>query len=99
TGFSRDWSSDVCSSDLEAYSRPLNMLEDCARRLNGLPVLFVGVICPIEIVMARRNAQQRGRETTYVTAGPGQDVPMPVRLFQDRSEARRGGKGARAPRP
>ena len=30
----------------DAYSRPLNILPDCARRLAGLPVLLVGVRCP-----------------------------------------------------
>src|SRR5256714_14009787 len=38
------------------------MLADSARRLAGLPVLFVGVRCPIEVVMRRRNAGQVGRE-------------------------------------
>ena len=31
------------------------LLGDCARRLTGLPVLFVGVRCPIEVIMKRRN--------------------------------------------
>jgi chloramphenicol 3-O phosphotransferase len=33
-----------------------HLLRDCARRLEGLPVLFVGVRCPVEIIMERRNA-------------------------------------------
>ncbi|MCP4385174.1 MAG: chloramphenicol phosphotransferase, partial [Hyphomicrobiales bacterium] len=32
----------------EGHSRPLGILADCARRLAGLPVLFVGVRCPVE---------------------------------------------------
>lgn len=36
----------------DAYSRPLGILPDCARRLAGLPVLFVGVRCPIEVILA-----------------------------------------------
>jgi chloramphenicol 3-O phosphotransferase len=40
----------------DAYSAPLRILPDCARRLSGLPVLFVGVRCPIEVLMARRSA-------------------------------------------
>lgn len=30
------------------YSRPLGILAASARRLSGLPVLFVGVRCPID---------------------------------------------------
>jgi chloramphenicol 3-O phosphotransferase len=38
----------------EAYSRPLGVLSDCARRLTGLPVLWVGVRCPVEVIWQRR---------------------------------------------
>lgn len=55
------------------------ILADCARRLDGLPVLFVGVRCPIEVIMERRNAAASG----YAT-GPPDDPPPPVRLWQDR---------------
>lgn len=40
----------------EAYSRRLPMLPDCARRLACLPVLFVGILCPIDVLWARREA-------------------------------------------
>lgn len=40
----------------DAFSKPLGILPDCARRLSGLPVLFVGVRCPIEIILERRRA-------------------------------------------
>ena len=60
----------------DAYSKPLGILVDAGRRLGGLPVLFVGVICPIEVIMARRNADPKG----YV-AGDG--VPEPVRRWQE----------------
>jgi chloramphenicol 3-O phosphotransferase len=40
----------------DAYSRPLGILPDCAKRLAGLPVLFVGVRCPIDVLWARREA-------------------------------------------
>jgi chloramphenicol 3-O phosphotransferase len=33
-----------------------HLLRDCARRLDGLPVLFVGVRCPVDVIMERRNA-------------------------------------------
>jgi chloramphenicol 3-O phosphotransferase len=65
----------------DAYSKPLNCLIDCARRLAGLPVLFVGVRCPIEIIMERRAASEEGRG--YVIDSPADPVPSPVRLWQD----------------
>lgn len=58
------------------------ILEDCARRLLGLPVLFVGVRCPIEEVMARRNASQPGREGEYLRGSVVEPVPAPVALWQ-----------------
>lgn len=55
------------------------ILAACARRLDGLPVLFVGVRCPIEVVMERRRASPPG---SYVT-GPGTEpIPEPVRRWQ-----------------
>jgi chloramphenicol 3-O phosphotransferase len=67
----------------EAYSRPLRVLTDAARRLSGLPVLFVGVLCPVNVVMARRNAGEEGREGTYVTGEPSGEVPVPVLRWQE----------------
>lgn len=58
------------------------ILRDCARRLDGLPVLFVGVRCPIETIMERRDAGQAGREGEYVTRSATQPIPEPVRLWQ-----------------
>ena len=40
----------------DAYSQPLRILPECARRLAGLPVLFVGVRCPVDVLWARREA-------------------------------------------
>ncbi len=61
----------------DAYAIPRGILPDCARRLSGLPVLFVGVRCPIEIIMERRR-------TTGCDAGSSADapVPRPVHLWQ-----------------
>src|SRR5689334_15657960 len=61
----------------DAYAIPRGILPDCARRLSGLPVLFVGVRCPIEIIMERRRA-------TGWDAGSSADAPAPrpVRLWQ-----------------
>lgn len=60
------------------YSRPLGILPACARLLAGLDVLFVGVHCPIEAIMARRNADPQGG---FYAAGEG--VPEPVRRWQE----------------
>jgi chloramphenicol 3-O phosphotransferase len=65
----------------DAYSKPLNILPECARRLAGLPVLFVGVRCPIDEVLRRRAAG--GADTTYVTGSDDDPVPLPVRLWQE----------------
>jgi chloramphenicol 3-O phosphotransferase len=65
----------------DAYSRPLNILPECARRLAGLPVLFVGVQCPIEVVLRRRAASETG--TPYVVGTDDDPVPLPVRLWQE----------------
>lgn len=58
------------------YSTSLGILPDCARRLQGLPVLFVGIRCPIEEVMERR------RNTWGSDAPPDAPVPPPVLLWQ-----------------
>jgi chloramphenicol 3-O phosphotransferase len=55
----------------ECYSKPLGILGDCARRLAGLPVLFVGLVCPIEVIWERRAAtwgQVRGNVAPDVNA-------------------------------
>jgi chloramphenicol 3-O phosphotransferase len=47
-----------------------------------LPVLFVGVRCPIEVIMARRNAGQAGREGEYATGSDTDPIPAPVLRWQ-----------------
>ncbi len=66
----------------DAYATPRHILEASAKRLEGLPVLFVGVRCPIEVIMERRNAGQVGREGTYVTGSTAEPIPPPVALWQ-----------------
>lgn len=66
----------------DAYSVPLGVLPDAARRLRGLPALLVGVHCPLEVIMARRDAGQPGRDGRYVTSSPGGEVPEPVVRWQ-----------------
>jgi chloramphenicol 3-O phosphotransferase len=69
----------------DAYSRPLNLLADAARRLSGLPALLVGIRCPLPVIMARRDEGEPGREGRYLTSGPGGEVPEPVRSWQRHS--------------
>jgi chloramphenicol 3-O phosphotransferase len=63
----------------DAYSVPRGILPDCARRLSGLPVLFVGVRCPLEVVIERRRVTWGGGTPGNADAG---SVPKPVRLWQ-----------------
>jgi chloramphenicol 3-O phosphotransferase len=58
----------------------VSILADCARRLDGLPVLFVGVRCPIDVVLERRAASGSGR---YVAGSGGDPVPAEVRRWQN----------------
>jgi chloramphenicol 3-O phosphotransferase len=61
----------------DSYAVLRGILPDCARRLSGLPVLFVGVRCPLETIMERR------RNTGWATGSPSDaPVPRPVRLWQ-----------------
>jgi chloramphenicol 3-O phosphotransferase len=59
------------------------ILKESAQRLSGLPVLFVGVRCPIEVVMQRRNAGQSGREGAYAVGTKTEPIPPPVQRWQD----------------
>lgn len=64
----------------EDYSKPLHVLREAARRLHGLPVLFVGVRCPLGVIMQRREAGEPSPLHCSFT-GPG--VPEPVLRWQD----------------
>lgn len=61
----------------DAYAKPLAVLPDCARRLLGLPVLFVGVRCPIDVIMERRRATGWNADWN-----PGDPVPDPILRWQ-----------------
>lgn len=61
----------------DGYTAPRGILPDGARQLHGLPVLFVGVRCPIEVVIERRRA-------TWGVGKPDDgSVPLSVRLWQE----------------
>jgi chloramphenicol 3-O phosphotransferase len=62
----------------DAYSTPLGILPRSARQLARLDALLVGVRCPIEVIMARRNADP---QNGFYAAGPG--IPEPVQRWQD----------------
>lgn len=59
----------------DAYAVPRGILPHCARQLEGLPVLFVGVYCPLAFILERRRATW-GAESAGATALPA------VRLWQ-----------------
>lgn len=61
----------------DAYSVPRGILPDCARRLDGLPVLLVGVRCPTDVIMDRRHC------TWGVDHPSDGSIPAPVRLWQE----------------
>ncbi|MFN8507169.1 MAG: chloramphenicol phosphotransferase [Dehalococcoidia bacterium] len=60
----------------DAYSHPLGVHRDGALRLTGLPILFVGVHCPLPVILQRR------REAGYLSAENDQAIPEPVLRWQ-----------------
>ncbi|KAB8140326.1 chloramphenicol phosphotransferase [Chloroflexia bacterium SDU3-3] len=60
----------------DAYSQPRGVSSACARRLTGLPALYVGVHCPVEVIMQRR------RDTGWPVPEDG-SIPRPVSLWQE----------------
>jgi chloramphenicol 3-O phosphotransferase len=67
----------------DAHSRPLGILEDCAKQLASLPVFFIGVRCPIETIMQRRLAEGPERRGTYVGVSADAPIPAPVLAWQE----------------
>ena len=61
------------------HSRPLGIRALVAAGLAGLPVLLVGVRCPLEEVMRRRDADPSG----YVGSPPGGGIPEVVRRWEE----------------
>ncbi len=67
----------------EAYSRPLGILERVAKRLKGTPAYLVGVRCPLEVVMARRDAATAEGPQGYLATAPDGSIPDPVLRWQE----------------
>ena len=62
------------------------ILTDCARRVAELPAYFVGVRCPLEIVLERRRATWGARAAPE----PGEEVPPPILAWQEQVHAHAG---------
>lgn len=61
----------------DCYSKPLGILPRCARILDGLPAMLVGVRCPIGEIM-RRRADTWGK--SYLDDG---SIPPPILRWQE----------------
>ena len=61
----------------DAYSQPQQIWPACAKRLLGLPVLVVGVRCPLDVILARRE------QTGWHSGPPSNSLLRTVRLWQE----------------
>ena len=43
------------------YSTPLGILDQVSERLEALPAYFIGVRCPVEVILDRRAAEEPGQ--------------------------------------
>jgi chloramphenicol 3-O phosphotransferase len=57
------------------FSRPLGILARTASALQDVPAYFVGVRCPVEVIMARRDADPGGGGGGYATSEPDGSIP------------------------
>ncbi|MBX3000628.1 MAG: hypothetical protein KF893_19060 [Caldilineaceae bacterium] len=60
----------------DAYATPRRILPQCARILSDLPVLFVGVRCPLGVILERRRA-------TGYPSGDVENPPPPLQRWQE----------------
>ncbi len=68
----------------DGYSRPLGVWRLAAAQLDGLPVLVVGVRCPVAVILQRRAAATAGDgEGQYLTGRDDGTVPEPVRRWEE----------------
>jgi len=61
------------------YHRSLDTLGTAAAALRGLPAYLIGVRCPLDVIMRRRDADRTGR---YAATQPDGSVPKPVLRWQ-----------------
>jgi chloramphenicol 3-O phosphotransferase len=66
----------------DAHGRRHDLLRQSLRQLAGLPVLLVGVFCPVDVIMQRRDSAEPGRQGVYVTTGRDGLIPDPVARWQ-----------------
>jgi chloramphenicol 3-O phosphotransferase len=66
----------------EAYSRPLGILGSSAKQLAHLPVLFVGVRCPIDVIIARRAEGSASGDRQYLRGTEEEDAPDRILRWQ-----------------
>jgi chloramphenicol 3-O phosphotransferase len=66
----------------EGHSRRLGILDAVARHLEDQPAFFIGVRCPLDVIMARRDAGGGEGENRYLTSGPDGAVPEEVRRWE-----------------
>jgi chloramphenicol 3-O phosphotransferase len=59
------------------FSVPRGILFDCARVIEGLPALFVGIRCPLDEIMRRRQI------TGYKGYDESGSIPTPILLWQE----------------
>ena len=60
------------------YSTPLGILNRVSERLEELPAYFIGVRCPVDVILDRRAAEEPGRAGAYLERGTDGAVPEPV---------------------
>ncbi|WP_430787320.1 chloramphenicol phosphotransferase CPT family protein [Virgibacillus flavescens] len=60
----------------DGYSLSQGILSNCARILKELPVIFVGIHCPIEIIMKRRI------DTWKIGYAEDGSIPTPIKRWQ-----------------
>jgi chloramphenicol 3-O phosphotransferase len=66
----------------DALAHRHDLLRRSLGRLAGLPVLLVGVHCPIEVIMQRRAVAESDRPGVYFTTGRDERFPDPVVRWQ-----------------
>ncbi len=67
----------------DVYSRPLGILGRVAAQLEGVPAYLVGVRCPLEEIMARRDAGTAQERRRYLTTSPPGATPEPIVRWQE----------------